>query len=189
MVMNFFSRVIKATNQSFILIFVAIRNGIKAVFRLINKSIHLFSDAIKILHNFIATIIQLFLNISSIVFILFIPIVFFFDPLNWSRHLNEIASTQALFVVRMLLGAFFSLVAFFLAKELYITWGKSGETKEKEKAPHDFIGFLSKLLSWLFIITLLIYFTIFRFQFIPKDIYFYDFPYWLQDILTNLYPK
>ena len=186
--MNYFPRIIKALNQSFKLIFVAFGNGIKAVFRFVKKVAHLLSDGVKLLHKYIAIVIQVIINVSSAAFILFIPVIFFFDPLNWSRHIGNYISNKALFVMRISLGVFFSLVAFFLIKELYKVWKESDEEKE-EKKQSDFIGFISKLLAWLVILGLLLYFTIFRYQFIPVEIYFHYLPFWAQELLINLYPK
>ena len=190
--MSLFSKIIKALNQSFKLIFVAIGKGIRAVYHFAKKLMHLLSKVIKLLHNAIASIIQIAINVSSAVFVLFIPVIFFLDPLNWSRHLESVVSNQPLFVMRMLLGAFFSIVAFFLVKELYKSLKESEESNEeknKEKRREDFVGIISKILAWLVILVLLLYFTVFRYQFIPMELYYQHLPTWVQDLLIKLYAK
>ncbi len=187
--MKLFSRIIKALNQSSKLIFVAIGNVIWEVYHLVYILMHFSSNVIKLLHKFIAAIIQIFLNVTSVAFIIFIPIIFFFDPLSWARHLEGAVGDQVLFNTRMAIGAFFSLVAFFLVKELYKTWKESDEDKEekKQRSQNDFMGFISQLLAWVVILALLLYFTVFKYKFFPMEIYFQHLPFWVQDLLIVIY--
>ena len=100
--MNIFKRIKIALNESFHLIFDSIGKGIKYIFRAVKKVVNVFSNIIKTLHDLLATFIHLAINISSILFILFIPIAFFFDPLNWSDHLTGTISQRTISLQRKL---------------------------------------------------------------------------------------
>lgn len=166
--MNVFSRLASALNQSFRLIFVSIRRGIVGVFQAIKKTINLLSKLIKRLHDFIATIIQLLINISSIIFVLFIPLGFFFDPLDWSRFLSGIVNKDFVFWGRMVLGGFFTMVAYFLVSGLIKSWHDSKESADD--AEGGFVRGVAGLVSWVTIFAIFFYFTVFRLQVLPVDL-------------------
>lgn len=183
--MTIFSRIIIALNQSFRLLFVSIYNGGEFVFRSIQKTIRILSRSIKKLHEALATLIQLIINISSLVFVLFIPIVFFLDPLDWSRHLTGLLSWSAIFWCRMVLGGFFSLVAYFLVTNLIKSWQDSAAIIERSNgsARGDLVRGIADLVSWMLILVIFVYFAIFRFQLLPIDLRKIELPPWLRALM------
>lgn len=180
--MNVFARIATALNQSFRLVFDSISKGMRMVYHGIKKTINIVSELIKNLHDLIATIVQLLINISSMLFVVFIPFGFFFDPLDWSRFLYGILDHNTVFLIRIAIGSFFLLVAYLLLSSLWKSWQESDSVHDGEEIPHkkDFVKTLSSLISWLIIAAVFIYFTIYRYFLIGVDLSTIEIPYWLK---------
>lgn len=59
------------------------------------------------------TVVQLALNVSSILFILFIPVIFLIYPLNWSRYFVNGQNDQVVLITRIVAGHSFRLLRTF----------------------------------------------------------------------------
>lgn len=182
--MNVFARITTAINQSFTLIFESISRGIKLVYRKIKEAISIVSDLVKRFHEIVTTVIQLAINISSIVFILFVPFAFFFDPLDWSIYLEQNVKPAYVFWARMAFGAFFLLVAFLVVSSLLKSWKDSANSNNEDLEKNgemDMVRAISGFLSWLAIAAIFSYFTVYRYQLLDIDIDQFRFPTWLDD--------
>lgn len=179
--MSVFSRLGFALNQSFRLVFVSISNGIEFVFKAIQKTIRLVGTLIKKLHGLVTTVVQLALNVSSILFILFIPVIFLIDPLNWSWYFVNGQNDQVVLIARLVAGAFFSLVAYFLISGLIRSW-KESAINPSDPLERDFILWISRLASWAIIFVFFAYFTVFRLDLFGYDLEVTDMQNWLRNL-------
>ena len=169
-------QVLTSINQSFRLVFESISKGIRIILSQVGKVIDALAKLIKWFHGLIAKMYQLLINLSSLVFIVFVPFAFLFDPLDWSKYLYHYLDPVIVFWGRMVLGAFFGLVAYLVVVSLFKTL-KHSDTKpvsENDKK-RDFVQVISSALSWVTIGVALAYFTLFRLQ-------LFDFPYSLTDV-------
>ena len=185
--MDIASRITATINQSFRLVIQTIVNGVKSVVTAIGRMFRAVGNLIGKLHSAIATVIQIIINISSVVFVIFIPIALFLDPLNWSRFLEEYVSSTALFWVRMVTGLLFTCIVFLLFSSLWETFKatKNASKESEDTSQQGIVRSVSNFVSWLVIAFVFVYFFVFRLRIFGIRPETLPLPSWLVDLLAS----